>query len=90
MEKRKIREAAALKYEPETGAPRIVALGKGEIAEKIIETAGQNDVPVYKDESLAHTLNTLSLGEEIPPELYEVVAEILVFISNLDKSRGGK
>jgi flagellar biosynthesis protein len=88
---KEIKEAAALTYSPgNSRAPRLVAAGKGEIAEKIIETAEKNAVPVYEDARLAHTLNRLQLGDEIPSELYEVVAEILVFVSNLDKSYGEK
>jgi flagellar biosynthesis protein len=87
--KNKIREAAALKYSPEgNSAPQIIALGKGEAAENIIKTAKDNRVPVYKDESLAHTLNKLKIGQEIPAELYGVVAEILVFVGNLDLKYG--
>lgn len=87
MEKKKIKEAAALKYSPEKGrAPEIVALGKGEIAEKIIEKALESDVPLYEDATLAHTLNYLQIGDEIPEELYEVVAQIMVFVSQLDSS----
>lgn len=83
--KPKIKEAAALRYSPENGgAPEIVALGKGETAEKIIALAKENDVPLYEDEALAHTLNTLKIGDEIPRELYEIVAQILVFVSGLD------
>lgn len=89
--KYKIKEAAALRYSPENGnAPTIVALGKGEMAERILETAKKNDVPVYEDKSLAHTLNALSIGDEIPPELYEVVAQILVFVSKMDNDFGEK
>jgi len=85
----KIKEAAALKYLPDSdAAPRIIALGKGETAEKIIETARQNDVCIYQDEQLAHTLNRLKIGDEIPPELYEVVAEVLAFICLVDKRFG--
>ncbi len=87
MEKKKIKEAAALKYSPQKGgAPEIVALGKGEIAEKIIEKAIESDVPLYEDATLAHTLNYLKIGDEIPQELYEVVAQIMVFVSQLDSS----
>lgn len=87
MNKKKIKEAAALRYSPESGnAPEIVALGKGEIAEKIIEKAKENNVPLYEDATLAHTLNYLRIGDEIPAELYDVVAQIMVFISQLDSS----
>lgn len=83
--KTKIKEAAALKYSPEKGgAPEIVALGRGDTAERIIARAKENDVPLYEDANLAHTLNYLKIGSEIPRELYEVVAQILVFVSKLD------
>lgn len=85
MEKKKvIKKAAALTYEANTGAPKITALGKGEIAEKIIQTARQNNIPVFENSSLIETLINLDLGTEIPPELYSVVAEILIFISEVD------
>jgi len=86
---KKAKEAAALRYSPDKNrAPSIVALGKGEVAERIIETAQKSDVPIYEDKNLAHTLNALHIGDEIPPELYEVVAQILVFVSKVDLSYG--
>ncbi|MCG8501760.1 MAG: EscU/YscU/HrcU family type III secretion system export apparatus switch protein [Firmicutes bacterium] len=81
----KIKEAAALKYEYGDRAPKVVAAGKGKVAENIIKTADEHDVPVHTDPELAHMLNLLELGDEIPPELYEVVAQILIFVSDLDK-----
>ena len=85
MEKKKVlKKAAALSYDGAGGAPKITALGKGEIAEKIIQTARQNNIPVFENSSLIETLINLDLGTEIPPELYSVVAEILVFISEVD------
>ena len=79
-------EAAALKYDAETdGAPYIVALGKGHIAENIIGAAREHNVSVVKDSRLSHMLNRLSVGDEIPEELYAVVAEVLVFISSMDE-----
>ena len=87
---KKVKEVAALKYSPDTdGAPKIVAVGKGEIAEKIIEKAKENDVPVYEDANLAHTLNSFKIGGEIPEELYDIVAKILIFIGNVDNLYGG-
>jgi len=87
--KRKIKEAAALKYSPDIGgAPEIVALGRGDTAERIIAKAKENDVPLYEDANLAHTLNYLKIGNEIPRELYEVVAQVLVFVNKLDTSFG--
>ena len=59
--------------------------GASEKAEKIIEKAKENDVPLYKDNKLADTLSKLKIGDAIPPELYEVVAEILVFVDDMDR-----
>lgn len=88
---KKIKEVAALKYDVgEDRAPKIVALAKGEAAEKIIEKAKESNVPVYENAELAHTLSSLSIGDEIPAELYEVVAEILVFVSSMDREFGDK
>ncbi|MBO4266473.1 MAG: EscU/YscU/HrcU family type III secretion system export apparatus switch protein [Lachnospiraceae bacterium] len=86
-EKKKIKQAVAIEYNPEDMAPKIVATGRGKLAERIIEQAKENDVPVHQDEKLANTLSKLDIGEYIPPELYEVVAEILVFVDNMEKIR---
>ncbi|MDD6401513.1 MAG: EscU/YscU/HrcU family type III secretion system export apparatus switch protein [Lachnospiraceae bacterium] len=72
-------------YDPDNQAPQVVASGKGAIADKIIDTAKQNDVPLYKDTDLTDTLLKLDIGECIPPELYGVVAEILVYVDKMDK-----
>ena len=77
--------AVALEYDPNDQAPKVVASGKGKIAEQIIEKAKESKVPVHKDDKLASTLSKLEIGMMIPPELYEVVAEILVFVDAMDK-----
>ncbi len=77
--------AVALAYDPGDMAPRILATGKGNIAKKIIEEAKAADVPFYQDSKLAETLSALEIGDAIPPELYEVVAQILVFVDGMDK-----
>ncbi len=77
--------AVALSYNPGDEAPTVIATGKGSIAERIIEAADESEVPVYEDEKLAKTLSKLELGDAIPPELYGVVAEILVFVDRMDK-----
>ncbi len=88
-ENHKIKKASALSYAPgEDRAPKVIATGKGEIAKKIIEKAKEANIPVYEDQHLAEALSQLSLGSEIPTELYEVVAEVLAFISRLDQSYG--
>ncbi len=79
--------AVAISYEPGDAAPKILATGKGAVAEKIIETAKENHVPTYKDNKLAKTLSKLQIGDMIPPELYEVVAEILVFVDDMDRMK---
>ncbi len=84
-----IKHAAALQYSPETdAAPRVVATGKGIVAEKMIEKAKESDIPVYQNTDLAKTLSALGIGDQIPPEVYDVVAEILIFIGSVDKSYG--
>ena len=83
----KPKQAVALSYDPDDDAPKVVATGKGALAEKIIEEAKQAKVPVHKDSKLADTLSRLEIGELIPPELYEVVAEILVVVDRMDRIR---
>ena len=85
--KEKIKQAVALEYNPGEEAPKIVATGKGKVAERIIEAAKEADVPVHRDDKLADTLSKLDIGDFIPPELYEVVAEILVFVDKMEKIR---
>ena len=82
----KLKTAVALGYDPsEDGAPKVIASGRGALADKIIEQAKDNNIPVHQDDKLADTLSRLEIGEMIPPELYEVVAEILVFVDAMDK-----
>lgn len=83
--KEKPKQAIALEYDPDDAAPRVIASGRGALAEKIIEKAKEENVPVHQDGKLADTLSRLEIGDMIPPELYEVVAEILVFVDAMDK-----
>ncbi len=84
---KKEKTAVAIAYEPGEAAPKILATGKGAVAEKIIEKAKESDVPLYKDNKLADTLSKLQIGDMIPPELYEVVAEVLVFVDDMDRMK---
>lgn len=84
-EEKKVKQAIALEYDPEDEAPVVIASGKGALAERIIEKAKEAAVPVHRDDKLADTLSRLDIGDMIPPELYEVVAEILVFVDAMDK-----
>ena len=81
----KNKTAVALAYEAGDAAPKILASGKGYVAEQIIEEAKKADVPFYQDNELAETLSKLDIGDAIPPELYQVVAEILVFVNDMEK-----
>jgi flagellar biosynthesis protein len=78
MNERRPPLAVALHYNG-NGAPRVVAKGGGEIAERIIETAREHNVPLQEDAALATTLARLDLGREIPRELYVAVAQVLAF-----------
>ncbi|MBQ4462970.1 MAG: EscU/YscU/HrcU family type III secretion system export apparatus switch protein [Eubacterium sp.] len=81
----KHKTAVALEYEPGDQAPKVIATGQGKLAERIIEVAKESDVPIHKDAKLAESLSILDIGEYIPPELYNIVAEVLVFVDSMDK-----
>ncbi len=82
-------QAIALQYEQEKNiAPKVVAKGSGYIAEKIIESAKQHSIPVYQNKTLVSMLMAIELDREIPPELYQAVAEILAYIYRIDDRVG--
>ena len=66
----------------------VVLSAQGDTTDELIEKAKETDVPTYEDSKLANTLSNLEVGDMIPPELYTVVAEILVFVDKTDKLRG--
>jgi flagellar biosynthesis protein len=75
------RIAAALGYDPsKTDAPKLVAKGQGEIADRIIALAKTHDIPIREDRDLVAVLATLDLDQEIPAELYRTIAELLAFV----------
>jgi flagellar biosynthesis protein len=81
MKKQEKTVAAALKYDTrKDAAPKVIAKGQGIIAEKIIELARKNNVPIRCDPNLVQILSKLDIDEQIPAELYKAVAEILAFI----------
>ncbi|MCI1959754.1 MAG: EscU/YscU/HrcU family type III secretion system export apparatus switch protein [Clostridia bacterium] len=88
------KKAVALKYDNGQIAPIVVASGMGRLAEKIVEVASENGVPIYEDTSLATVLSKLELGAEIPEEIYKVVVDIylyfLKFSPEKDKESGGE
>lgn len=84
-EKRNL-QAIALKYDVQKSkAPKIMATGKGSVAEMILQVAEENKVPFYEDSTLADLLSKLQLDTEIPQDLYTLVAEVLAFVYQLDK-----
>jgi flagellar biosynthesis protein len=82
VETKKSQLAVALHYD-KSGAPRVVAKGRGSIGEKIIEVAKAHDIPIEENEVLAGALSNIELGDEIPAELYKAVAEVLIFVLRL-------
>jgi flagellar biosynthesis protein len=74
--------AVALHYD-RTGAPRVVAKGKGSLGAKIIEVAKEHGIPIEENEVLAGALSNVEIGDEIPAELYKAVAEVLIFVVRL-------
>lgn len=86
-EKKPSLKVAALKYDKlKNNAPCVVAAGSGHIAQKILQVAMENGVAIYHDDSAATMLAKLELGQEIPPELYQIVVNI--YISLLDLAEG--
>jgi flagellar biosynthesis protein len=78
-------KAVALKYDRKKDkAPRVIAKGRGNIAEKIIDIAKEHNVPLYEDKNLIQVLEALDLETDIPSELYRAVAEVLAFIYRLN------
>lgn len=79
-------KAVAIRHKPGLEkAPRVIAAGKGKIAEKIIRIAKEHNIHVHNDPDLVEMLSELELNSEIPPELYVVVSEILVFVYSLNR-----
>ncbi|MBD8497045.1 EscU/YscU/HrcU family type III secretion system export apparatus switch protein [Paenibacillus arenosi] len=79
-------KAVALSYEPgQATAPVVVAKGQGLLAERIVATAVENGVPIQEDASLVEVLSKLDLDQQIPAELYQLVAEVLTFVYRSDQ-----
>lgn len=79
-------QAVALKYKIEQDrAPKVVAKGRGHVAENILAAAQKNTVPVYQNRSLVNMLMALDIDREIPPELYRTIAEVMAYIYRIDK-----
>ena len=80
------RQAVALKYDMEQdSAPKVVAKGRGHVAENILAAAQKNAVPVYQNKTLVNMLMALEIDREIPPELYRTIAEVMAYVYRIDK-----
>lgn len=86
-----LKKAVALKYIPgQSEAPVVVAKGQGAVADLILEKAKENGVTVQEDAALVEVLSKLNLDQQIPSELYQLVAEILSFVYQSDRSAGDR
>ncbi|WP_291583397.1 EscU/YscU/HrcU family type III secretion system export apparatus switch protein [Clostridium sp. UBA6640] len=79
-----VKKAAAVKYDYGATAPKVTAVGMGHIADKILEKAEENEVPVVENEELANLLTNVDVGDEIPLELYDVVAKVIAYVMDID------
>jgi len=82
---KKLKSAVALKYQTETdAAPKVTAKGEGLVAERIIQLARENKVPIKEDPDLVQILSQVDINKEVPPSVYKVVAELLAFVYKLN------
>lgn len=83
------KKAVALKYDMQQDtAPKVIAKGRGHVAEHILATAQQNSIPVYQNKTLVNMLMALEIDREIPPELYKAIAEVMAYVYKMDKEKG--
>jgi flagellar biosynthesis protein len=85
----KMRKAAVLKYRHQLDrAPRLVAKGKGMVADRILELARKHRIPIQSDPALVEVLSQLDIDQEIPPDLYRAVAQVLAYVYRVTKTMG--
>jgi len=83
---KRTRSAVSLRYDSQKNtAPRVTAKGKGQVAENIIALAHEHDIPVQQDPDLIEVLSQVDVDQEIPPAVYQVVAELLAFVYKMNK-----
>ncbi len=88
MPKKIYKKAVALKYDKKKeDAPKVTAKGQGRVAEKIIELAKKNNIPIKDDPDLIEVLSSLEINEEIPSEIYVAVAELLAFVYSMNEGK---
>ncbi|BDD87379.1 EscU/YscU/HrcU family type III secretion system export apparatus switch protein [Desulfofustis limnaeus] len=86
LEKKQDAAVALLYDKKQADAPRVVATGKGLVAQKIIETAREAGVHIHEDPDLVELLAKIPLGQEIPVELYQTIAEVLAFVYRINEN----
>lgn len=82
------KKATALKYEQGYNVPVVTATGMGYVADKIIEKAEESNVPIVYDKELVEVLNNVDIGEDIPYELYDTVAQVIAYVMDIDEVMG--
>lgn len=86
----KVRKAAVLKYKHQIDrAPKLVAKGKGVVADRILELARKHRIPIESDPALVEVLSGLDIDQEIPPELYRAVAQVLAYVYRVTRKLEG-
>lgn len=86
MGKKELEKAVAILYDSQqSSSPKVVASGQGEVAKRIIETAREAGVHIQEDANLVELLSKIDLGDEIPAELYQTVAEVLSFVYQVNE-----
>lgn len=87
--KNRVRKAAVLKYKHQIDrAPTLVAKGRGIVADRIVEMARKHRIPVESDPALVEVLSQLDIDQEIPPDLYRAVAQVLAYVYKMTKKLG--
>lgn len=87
--KDRVRKAAVLKYKHQIDrAPTLVAKGRGIVADRIVEMARKHRIPVESDPALVEVLSQLDIDQEIPPDLYRAVAQVLAYVYKMTKKLG--
>ncbi|WP_214740069.1 MULTISPECIES: EscU/YscU/HrcU family type III secretion system export apparatus switch protein [unclassified Exiguobacterium] len=81
------KKAIALSYEQSMDAPHVVAKGSGIVAERMLEVALANGVPVHEDPALLSLLSALNIEEQIPEDVYQVIAELFVFLYQMEQGK---
>ncbi|MCB2290478.1 EscU/YscU/HrcU family type III secretion system export apparatus switch protein [Clostridium sp. CS001] len=81
---KKVKKAAAIKYEQGYDVPIVTAAGMGYIADKILQKAKENKVAIVENEELANLLSNVDVGSEIPIELYDAIAKVIAYVMDVD------